>query len=99
MIVDGGAYRDRMWDLERRQRRVERARAIARAEIGIAVAWVALTLFMFAATPGFMGHRSSLANLVPLVAIGIQAVAMVLMVRIYRANPDPAQPTWRYRDF
>jgi hypothetical protein len=89
-----------MWDLERRQRRVERARAIARAEIGIALAWVALTLFMFAAMPGFMGPRSLLEDLLPPMAIAAQVFAVALMIWIYRANPEPEQePTWRYRDF
>jgi hypothetical protein len=87
-----------MWDLERRQRRVERSRAIARAEIGIAVAWVVLTFFALSAMPGHMGGGPTPADFVPGV-VATQVVCIVWMIRVYRANPEPAQPTWRYRDF
>jgi hypothetical protein len=48
--------------------------------------------------PGHMGGGPTPADFVPGV-VATQVVCIVWMIRVYRANPEPAQPTWRYRDF
>ena len=81
--------------------RGQRGRRIARAELvlgGLLALFVGP--FWFVASPGFMGFgpnelvwaHAGLAGL----AVGILGFAW--MVRIYRADPEPDQHAWRYRD-
>jgi hypothetical protein len=39
-----------------------------------------------------------LVQLIPLLGIAGTIVGLVLMIRIYRADPEPDQRAWRYRE-
>lgn len=97
-----------MNELRRRQARLDRARRLARLELLIAVASPATALFMWMAAPGFFrpssyGSGSWLYDLAPsaVAILGIAGVVfgLVSMVRIYRADSEPGERTWRYRAF
>lgn len=91
-----------MSDFRRRYDRVQRARAFARAEIGIGVLWILFTAFLWVAMPGTLEpmFRSSAPSTVDLLVgtIAVQIVALAVMIRIYRATPESGQRTWRFLD-
>ena len=92
-----------MNDLEQRQRRLDRARFLIRAELVIAFAAPVFAGFLLTA-PGTMGGGMFYVgpSLVPLVpwagAIGV-IVGTVWMLRLSRPDPEAGQRTWRYRAF
>jgi hypothetical protein len=82
-----------------------RGRAIARSMIVVAGALIPLMLFYLVAGPGSMGgpmfepryfgltlHAATLV-----LGFGGMAAGLGWMIRIYRADPEPDEPTWRYR--
>lgn len=108
--LDRWAYGGHMNDLERRQRRLDRARFLIRAELVVAVAAPVLAGFLWVAQPGTMGGAMSLGGglpfgwsliemLIPWVGgIGV-IVGIVWMLRLSRPDPEPGVRSWRYRDF
>lgn len=52
--------------------------------------------FWFVASPGWMGGGPDPRWMLAGLAVGILGFAW--MVRIYRADPEPDQHAWRYRD-
>lgn len=54
--------------------------------------------FLWIAAPGFMGGANPYEPWLPLIALAGVVVGFVWMVRIYRADPEPDQKIWRYRD-
>ncbi len=82
-----------------------RGREIARAMIVLAGALIALVLFYLVARPGWMGGPMfepryfglSLDEASLVVGFGGMAVGLGWMIRIYRADPEPGERTWRYR--
>lgn len=82
-----------------------RGRAIARAMIVLAGALIVLTLFYLVARPGWMGgpmfepRYFGLTLDAAALVLGFGGIAAGLgwMIRIYRADPEPDEPTWRYR--
>jgi hypothetical protein len=85
-------------------------RAIARAELALGgVLVLGLTLHMFIVGPGFLdpmflnppsgdGTWLRLGISSPLLAYVAAPLAYGWMIRIYRANPEPDQRAWRYRE-
>jgi hypothetical protein len=91
-----------MNDIERRQRRLDRARFAVHAEIAIGVAVALLTWFWFVASPDYfrpMFYQESLEQLRPWIALGGPVIGLAWMVRLARPDPEPDEPTWRFRDF
>ena len=86
--------------------RVQRAREFARLEFVLAVGVCLMAPFLWIAAPGGIGPMSvggtswthRLVQLIPLLGIAGTVVGLVLMVRIYRADPEPDQRAWRYRE-
>jgi len=81
-----------------------RGREIAKAMIIFAASFIPLALFYLVARPGFFGRMfqprflgltNDEASLV--VGFGGMVVGLAWMIRIYRADPEPGEPTWRYR--
>jgi hypothetical protein len=90
-------------DRGERQRRLDRARRLAETELTVAIGAPLFVGFLLVAAPGNVGPMFDrpplLGSLIPWLGfIGI-IVGIVWMIRIYRADPEPVQPTWRYRDF
>ena len=104
------AYGGRVNDLERRQRRLDRAHFLIRAELVIAFAAPLLAGLLWVAQPGtmgggmFLGGGSSFGwSLIEMLlpwaaAIGV-IVGIVWMLRLSRPDPEAGERTWRYRDF
>ena len=91
-----------MNDLERRQRRLDRARTLIHAELVVAVAVPLLVAFLYLAAPGDIGPMFSeppwFTRLLPWAGIAGVIVGLVWMVRLSRADPEAGDRTWRYRD-
>jgi hypothetical protein len=70
----------------------------------LAVGLCLMAPFLWIAAPGGFGTMSSswlydrLVQLIPLVGIAGTIVGLVLMIWIYRADPEPDQRAWRYRE-
>jgi NADH:ubiquinone oxidoreductase subunit K len=78
----------------------QRGRRIARGLIVLAIAWGLAALLLWVAQPGFMDPMSGTREWSPLPIVGIASyfIGLGLMIRIYRAQPEPGERTWRYRD-
>jgi hypothetical protein len=79
-----------------------RGREIGRSMIILAAACLPMALFAYVARPGFFGFQPRFLGLTVdeialLVGFGGMAVGLGWMIRIYRADPEPDEPTWRYR--
>jgi hypothetical protein len=79
-----------------------RGKALARAMIVFAALLPLVALIGLVAQPGNMG--GGMFNAPPWYAVALPwagaigyLVGLGWMIRIYRADPEPAQPTWRYR--
>ena len=93
-----------MNDLESRQRRLDRAHFLIRAELVIAFAAPVLTGFLLVAQPGTMGgpmfyEPPRFASLIPWAAVVGVLVGIVWMLRLSRPDPEAGERSWRYRDF
>jgi NADH:ubiquinone oxidoreductase subunit K len=81
----------------------QRGRRIARGLIALAIVWGLGALFLWVAQPGYIGpmvvERQGFEIWLPIVGIVSYFIGLGLMVRIYRANPEPGERSWRYRDF
>jgi hypothetical protein len=92
-----------MDDRAERQRRLARARRLARVELAVAFGVSLFAGFLWVASPGMGGgfylEPPLLVRLIPWVWIIGVVVGIVWMIRIYRADPEPVETTWRYRDF
>jgi hypothetical protein len=84
--------------------RVQRARELARLEFALAVGVCLMAPLLWIAAPGEIGPMFTswlydrLVQLIPLLGIAGTIVGLVLMIRIYRADPEPDQRAWRYRE-
>jgi hypothetical protein len=80
--------------------RGRRGRELAKFEFAAAILAIVATGFVFVAAPGFMGGGPPEWLTVGswIVALAGVAVGLVWMIRIYRADPEPDQRAWRYRD-
>ena len=81
--------------------RGRRGREIAGQMIALAVLLDVMVLFLWVAMPGYGGGFGPVdpwPSMAPLVAgLLMHAFGLVWMVRIYRADAEPVQDTWRYR--
>jgi hypothetical protein len=81
--------------------RGQRGRDLARAELAIAaIVGFIVAPFLYVAAPGFTGPPSPdvpIVGFAGLAAAGI-LIGFTWMVRIYRADPEPDQRAWRYRE-
>jgi hypothetical protein len=76
-------------------------RDFARAELAIAaIIGFVIAPFLYVATPGFMGPPPPDWQTIgtPVVAAAGIVIGFCWMVRIYRADPEPDQRAWRYRE-
>jgi len=75
-------------------------RAQAKSIIAPSIAIMGLQWLLITVAPGYMGSQPALPWLAPSVAVAMQAIGLVWMVRIYRTSfdPEPDQHAWRYRD-
>ena len=92
-----------MDDLERRQRRLDRARFLIHAELTIAVAAPFIAGFLVIAAPGFTGggmfrEPPLYEVLLPWAGVVGWIVGIAWMVRLSRPDPEPGERSWRYRD-
>lgn len=93
-----------MNDLERRQRRLDRARRLIRAELAIAFASPLILGFLYIAAPQYshgMFEREPplIESLVPWVGVAGIIIGIVWTIRLSRTNPEAGESSWRYRDF
>jgi hypothetical protein len=92
-------------DLERRQRRLDRAWVAIRVELFIALAVPVVTGFMFVASPGFTGggmvayEPSLIERVVPWAGVLLYVLGLVWMLRLSRPKVEAGERDWRYRDF
>lgn len=77
--------------------RARRGRAIARAMVRAASIALLISVCLFVVRPAVVYGFQPL--LVELVGIAGAVVGLAWMVRIYRADPEPAKHTWRYRAY
>ena len=76
-------------------------RDFARAELaGAAFVGFVIAPFSYLAAPGFMGGRPPDLPIIGVAGVGFAGILIgfLWMVRIYRADPEPDQRAWRYRD-
>jgi hypothetical protein len=89
-------------DLERRQRRLDRARLAIWVELLLGLVVAALTVFAIVATPGClcpMFYEPPLVvRLLPGVALLGLIVGLVSMFRLSRPRVESGERDWRYRD-
>ncbi len=77
-----------------------RGKAVARAMIVFAVLLPLAILFAWIAQPGFTGGGLGepwYVTALPWIGLTGYAIGLAWMIRIYRADPEPKLPTWRYR--
>jgi len=88
------------WRYRDRQRRLDRARSLIRAELAIAIAIPLVAAFWFFVAPQTFGsHELTLLELViAVVGVALYVVGFVWMIRLSRANPEDGESSWRYRD-
>jgi hypothetical protein len=100
--LDRWGYGGRVNDLERRQRRLDRAHFPIRAELVIAFAAVAGGFLWVAAPGSFLAtfHKPWLIEtLLPLAGVVGFIVGIVWILRLSRSGSEAGERTWRYRDF
>lgn len=81
--------------------RGQRGREIARRELAFAVLLIVAAAFVWVASPvGFSPMFTPWWHdwLAPAGLIGV-LIGLVWMIRIYRADPEPDQRAWRYRQW
>jgi hypothetical protein len=92
-----------MDDLQTRQRRLDRARALRQVELFIGFAVPLVAGFLYVASPGYSSGLNAepplIASLVPWAGVVGVLVGVVWMVRLSRPDPEAGERTWRYRDF
>jgi hypothetical protein len=90
-------------DLESRQRRLDRARFLIRAELVVAFAAPVVTALLCMAAPGTIGpmffEPPRFASLLPWACVVGVIVGIVWMLRLSRPDPEAGERSWRYRDF
>jgi hypothetical protein len=77
-----------------------RGRRQARLILFIAIAMDAFVCFLFVSAPGSIGPPlteppSQVILVVPAIGIALNLIGLGWMVRIYRADPDAQQSSWR----
>ena len=93
-----------MDDLERRRRRLRRARHLIRTELAFAVVVPIVAGFLFIAAPGgptpmFSGRPPLIETLVPWAGVAVYIFGLTWMIRLSRPDPEAGERSWRYRDF
>lgn len=81
-----------------RTKRLDRARFLVQSMLLVGFVVVPLAVFLWVATPGFMGPQPWWEPYVPLVGIGGIVVGNVWLYRLARPRPEPEEALWRYRD-
>ena len=80
----------------------QRARRSARVQMGLAIGYgLGAVLILWVARPGFIDIFHPFYwydTVLPIAGIASYLIGLGLMVRIYRAQPEPGERTWRYRD-
>lgn len=80
---------------------VPAARRMARALLAVTLALPFIALVGVAMQPGgpspMFDARPWYAHVLPWVGATAYVVGLGWMIRIYRADPEPDEPTWRYR--
>ena len=99
-------YRDPVKDVSARPPRpnkvdVEAARKTARSMLLLVIGLGILGFVMLLAAPGFIGGMMYeppwYAAALPWAGPAIYLIGLGWMIRIYRADPEPDETTWRYR--
>jgi ABC-type spermidine/putrescine transport system permease subunit II len=91
-----------MNDIERRERRLERARTAVYAELAIGVAVTLLTVFLIITAPSgldpmFIPYKPSLLEqLFPWVVVPGPIIGLAWMVRLARPPVDDGEDSWRF---
>jgi hypothetical protein len=79
----------------------QRGRRISRGLISLTIVYGLVAVFMWVAQPWFMdpmsGMRPRYEMWLPVLGVASYFMGLGLMVRIYRAQPEPGERTWRYR--
>jgi hypothetical protein len=91
-----------MNDLERRQRRLDRAWIAIRVELLVALAIPVVAGFLFIASPGCLCGMFSepplLVWAIPWVGVATYVVGLAWMFRLSRPRVEAGERDWRYRD-
>lgn len=82
--------------------RGQRGRLFAKLEFAAAIVGIGVAACLLVSLPGYffdpMAGNGTSASLMAVFGIGGVAVGLVWMVRVYRADLEPDQRAWRYRD-
>jgi hypothetical protein len=76
-------------------------RSVARVEIGVAAGTgFVVAPFLSVAAPGFMGPPPPDWQVIGSLVVGAAGILIgfAWMIRIFRADPEPDQGAWRYRE-
>jgi hypothetical protein len=92
---------DRVTDIERRQRRLDRARFAIQTEIAIGIAVALITWFYLIASPGCCTpmFRPLLFELIPWVAWGGPVIGLAWMIRLAHPPVEDGEERWRFRQW
>jgi hypothetical protein len=93
-----------MNDLERRQRRLDRAWIAIRFELFVALAVPVVTGFLYVAAPGDVGPMVGppepfpVVQALPWVGVLGYVLGLAWMIRLSRPKVEAGERDWRYRD-
>ena len=73
------------------------ARRIARILVTGGIGYIVASAFLWLARPGFFGGDPGMHLVLDTASFGSMLFGLGWMIRIYRADPEPDEPTWRYR--
>jgi hypothetical protein len=80
---------------------VREARLVGRGLIAVAITTGVLMFFLLMAAPGdfrpMFYEPPWYVSAIPLAGICVWTFGLAWMIRIYRANSEPGERTWRYR--
>jgi hypothetical protein len=76
---------------------VREARRIARILIAGAIGYILVSAVVWLARPGFFGPDDGLQATFDAAGFATMLFGLGWMIRIYRADPEPGERSWRYR--
>jgi hypothetical protein len=76
---------------------VQASRRMSRLLLGVAIGYILLAVVLWVGRPGFMGSDGGAQLGADAAGLATMLFGLGWMIRIYRADPEPDDPAWRYR--